>query len=547
MKIGLVGNFIHKTPPQGLVTGFNVATEALARNMFRYSRAEAFECLYTPKSEQERFLREQARRPATGGALIRSVNEYDVLFHPERLADVDLLHSVKENALPLLSLREALPHKVPITFTMHCLADQHLMSEVFFPLSFMPFQPYDAIVCTSRAVQEAIGRMLDRFDEAWEGRFSGRQRIQLRHIPLGVDTDIFRPMDQSACRAQLGIQADAFVILCFGRFSELYKADLFPLLHVFEQLLHLNPDVHLRLLLVGSEGKESGGIDRLRERIRVMNLQAHTDIKLSHEIPDRAVLYSAADVFTSPVDNIQETFGLTPIEAMACGTPQVVSDWDGYRDTVAHGQTGFLIPTAWCDCMQDISRLSLFPENYLERRDLHRLLSTKSTAIDSGEYLRVLQWILEHPQERAIMGIASRRRACDLFDIRHTVSATDRLWQELIEQAQRQTIQQSAFSFRFTDYCADFRGYPSRWLDDSTVLTITKFGMQPDHEAVYRITEAGRLREAKLLPGVLWLFRQQRTCSISQVIKAFSDEAPDQIRRCVMLLYKYDAICLADI
>lgn len=544
MKIGLVGNFIHKTPQQSLVTGFNVATEALARNMFRYSRAEVFECLCTPGSEQESFLRELARKPATNNPLIRCVSEYDALFQPEQLTDIDLLHSVKENALSLLSLREMLPYNVPISFTMHCLADQRLMSEILFPLSFMPFQPYDAIVCTSRAVQETLGRLLDRFDAAWEGRFYGRQRIQLRRIPLGVDTDVFRPLNQAACRAKLGLPPDAFVILWFGRFSELYKADLFPLLHVFEQLLRMNPDAQLRLLLAGSEGKESGGLARLRERIQAMSLQTHTDIRLSHEIPDRAVLYSAADVFTSPVDNIQETFGLTPIEAMACGTPQVVSDWDGYRDTVVHKQTGFLIPTAWCDCMQDISSLPFFPESYLDRRDLHCLLYTKSTVVDTSAYLQALQWLFENPKERTSMCTASRRRACDLFDIRQTISATDQLWQELIEQARQQTSSQPTFPLHLTDYCADFRGYPSRWLDDSAVLSITEFGLQPDHESIYRIPGAGSLREAKLLPIVLRLFRREKTCSISQVIKAFSDESPNQVRRCIMLLYKYDALYL---
>ena len=50
-------------------------------------------------------------------------------------------------------------------------------------------------------------------------------------------------------------------------------------------------------------------------------------------------------MFCSLSDNIQETFGIVPIEAMAAGLPVVVSDWDGYKDTVRHGVDGFRIST----------------------------------------------------------------------------------------------------------------------------------------------------------------------------------------------------------
>lgn len=59
----------------------------------------------------------------------------------------------------------------------------------------------------------------------------------------------------------------------------------------------------------------------------------------------RYSIWHAADIFTSPADNIQETFGLTLVQAMACGLPVVASDWNGYRDIIADGETGYLIPT----------------------------------------------------------------------------------------------------------------------------------------------------------------------------------------------------------
>ncbi len=44
----------------------------------------------------------------------------------------------------------------------------------------------------------------------------------------------------------------------------------------------------------------------------------------------------AANVFTAMSDNIQESLGLTILEA--CGLPVVTTDWDGCRDTVAVGE-----------------------------------------------------------------------------------------------------------------------------------------------------------------------------------------------------------------
>ena len=56
-------------------------------------------------------------------------------------------------------------------------------------------------------------------------------------------------------------------------------------------------------------------------------------------------VWRAADLVVSLVDNIQETFGLVIVEAMASGLPVVATDWDGYRDLVDDGRTGLLVPT----------------------------------------------------------------------------------------------------------------------------------------------------------------------------------------------------------
>ena len=59
---------------------------------------------------------------------------------------------------------------------------------------------------------------------------------------------------------------------------------------------------------------------------------------------EKKLALAAADLFCSPSDNLQETFGLSVLEAMASSLPVVASDWDGYRDLVVHGRTGWLVP-----------------------------------------------------------------------------------------------------------------------------------------------------------------------------------------------------------
>jgi glycosyltransferase involved in cell wall biosynthesis len=59
------------------------------------------------------------------------------------------------------------------------------------------------------------------------------------------------------------------------------------------------------------------------------------------EIQKIALLQGAwANVFPSP----KEGWGITVVEAAACGTPSLASDSPGLRDSVRHGETGFLVP-----------------------------------------------------------------------------------------------------------------------------------------------------------------------------------------------------------
>jgi D-inositol-3-phosphate glycosyltransferase len=102
-----------------------------------------------------------------------------------------------------------------------------------------------------------------------------------------------------------------------------------------------------RLLVVGGESRDpdpavTPEIGRLRQ---VAAEEGVTDLVTFVGSRGRAELrayYAAADVFvTTPW---YEPFGITPVEAMACGTPVIGASVGGIKTTVVQGETGYLVP-----------------------------------------------------------------------------------------------------------------------------------------------------------------------------------------------------------
>lgn len=124
---------------------------------------------------------------------------------------------------------------------------------------------------------------------------------QVRHQPLGVDTDIFNPGAHArALRAELGLPADTRLLVYAGRFTREKKLPF-----LIEAIEHLGPPYHL-LMVGGSQGK--------RRSCAVTCLPFQ-------KAPELARLLAACDALVHPGDG--ETFGLIVLEAMACGIPVI--------------------------------------------------------------------------------------------------------------------------------------------------------------------------------------------------------------------------------
>jgi glycosyltransferase involved in cell wall biosynthesis len=161
-------------------------------------------------------------------------------------------------------------------------------------------------------------------------------RFPVTIIPNMIDATVFAPRDRHFSRDALGLPRDAKVVLFVSDFVTNKRKGLALLAQAVEDLQGLGTVV---LLTIGS------GKPGLAPSIRHLHWgQISNDRFLS-------VIYSAADVFVIP--SMQESFGLTVLESMACGTPVVGFAVGGIQDTVRHGTTGLLVPVADSVALRD--------------------------------------------------------------------------------------------------------------------------------------------------------------------------------------------------
>ena len=382
-----------------------------------------------------------------------------------------------------------------ITGVTHTTASQRVM-EAIGAMITAPVQPWDALICTSSAVKGHVQQQLQATADHLKHRL-GIQRVvlpQLPVIPLGVICDDFvQGADKRLeARAALGLGAQSFAVLFMGRLSYHAKAHPVPLYLALEKAqAELQADgIELVLLEYGRHGLEVvAEAYRQAQRtccpsVRCIHLDGHRE-----DLRQQAL--AGADLFCSLSDNIQEAFGLTPLEAKAAGLPVLVSDWDGYRDTVRHGVDGYRVPTSMPAPGMGNDLAFRHAINGIDY-DQYVGQVAAVTAVDIDAVVDALIKLARNGEERQRMAAAAKADAKSTYDWSVVLASYEELWRELDERRVLAGEGLSAPPHPWParlDPFSGFQGYASAWLEESSLLE----WQQPDAASSMQLLE--RLQE----------------------------------------------------
>ena len=296
---------------------------------------------------------------------------------------------------------------VPGIGMLHSIHAADITTDAVFQLLTAPSYACDGFISPSACGAKAYAAIYAQASAWLEEQLSVRRKYQgsFHVVPFGIDASAYAGRNRLASRLDMDFGADELLLLSTGRFNRREKADLVPLLLAVK---YLHERGHAVTLVLAGGAKEGAYVSSLEATCRELGIASAVRFLLNVSAEDKILLYAAADIFVSVSDNVQETFGLTLLEAMAAGLPVVASAWDGYREIVRHGETGFLVPSHWgglSDKTAYLHRIAAGVGGY-GHGDLH-----ESVAIDLPVLCEQLEQLIVNRELRLEMG-AKARRAC---------------------------------------------------------------------------------------------------------------------------------------
>ena len=273
------------------------------------------------------------------------LNPRDMIHAPENVAQrysgILTLHWElnKESVLSLFRC----PELPPILMQIHAVRGHGGTGIRSVLLHYAALRDCDAFT----APTDSVGEFYSRF--VWD-------KSVFNTVPNGVDLNLFCPMDKQQAKHELAELIGDERIKTMPTVGYLSRLQAEKGASIYLQLAELNP--HLLFLQAGwNEGRYA--YRRMPENLVYVGFHPREKLPM---------IYNAFDIYCFPSVSGEETFGLTVLEAMACGVPPVISDFDGVPSVV--GDAGLIVPAVRFE--QDIATITSYasPFDFSEKVNL---------------------------------------------------------------------------------------------------------------------------------------------------------------------------------
>jgi glycosyltransferase involved in cell wall biosynthesis len=477
--------------PEGYTTsgpklmGRNAAGESFLRGFLKHSKASEFWAQVQKPEHGQHFaqtVKAQGRAEAVkvvDKACLSALRDIGTVYYPGPGIGE---HAFQRALAGGLGASARNPHTAwslcGITHTTSSAGAMDALAE----LITAPVQPWDAVICTSTAVKDNVQRLLQAQVHYLQDRL-GISKIVLPLlpvIPLGIHTQDFEftEAQKATARQALGADQNTLVVLYVGRLSFHAKAHPLAMYQALQKAATSVAASGKKIVLVECGWHANEFIEKAYQEAASQACPSVQVITLDGRLASaRETAWAGADVFCSLSDNIQETFGIVPIEAMAAGLPVVVSDWDGYKDTVRHGLDGFRIST----CMPEAglaTDLALRHALEVDTYDMYCGHNCSLVSVDIEATAQAFVQLFESAELRQRMGQAGKQRAQQLYDWATIIAQYESLWKEqtqlrlAAQKVDQVTLPPHAWPARMDPFFA-FESYPTQTLKPTSVLALT--------------------------------------------------------------------------
>lgn len=293
-------------------------------------------------------------------------------------------------------------------------------------------RPTDGFVFKSRAAQQVFVNVWND----WRERFGGLGSFPRSLVSYNaIDADDNRRSEplRAETRGQLGLSPNDVMFLAFSRVERGFKGDPRAIIVQWREVVSACPNAVL--VLSGATARHdrpfAESLDLLARQVGIGDrvIVVHNPYELWSNARNR--LMSAADAFLHLTTGLEETCPLVVLEAMSHGVPPITSAWSGLRETIRHGETGWLVPTWHTTVPASVAQAYLSRDGLKFSTDVVR-----SAGCDTAALTSIVTAVASNPALRLQVGERAARAVRESFDLPSRVAERIEFINQVAQEAE---------------------------------------------------------------------------------------------------------------